>query len=82
MDDRSGHIAPPPGPLDGMRVVVLAAEGLEDLEYWVTVMRLREAGAVVTSAATSADRLRGKNGLEVKPDRVVSEVDPRRSMAW
>ena len=25
-----------------MRVVVLAAEGLEDLEYWVTVMRLRE----------------------------------------
>jgi protease I len=76
MDDRRGHIAPASGPLGGMRVVVLAAEGVEDLEYWVTVMRLREAGAVVTSAATSMDRLRGKNGLEVKPDRVVSEIDP------
>lgn len=28
-------------PLEGMRTVVLVAEGVEDLEYWVTVMRLR-----------------------------------------
>jgi protease I len=76
MDDRRGQIAPGSGPLSGMRVVVLVAEGVEDLEYWVTVMRLREAGAVVTSAATSLDPFRGKNGLEVRPDLVVSEVDP------
>jgi protease I len=36
--------------LDGLHVAVLAGEGVEDLEYWVTVMRLREAGARVTSA--------------------------------
>ena len=26
------------------KVVVLVADGFEDLEYWVTVMRLREEG--------------------------------------
>ena len=36
--------------LDGLHVAVLAGEGVEDLEYWVTVMRLREEGARVTSA--------------------------------
>jgi hypothetical protein len=30
------------GRLGGSRVVVLLAEGSEDLEFWVTVMRLRE----------------------------------------
>ncbi len=40
-------------PLDGMRVVIFAAEGVEDLEYWVSVMRLREAGATVTSAGVA-----------------------------
>src|SRR5450759_3219407 len=34
--------------LDGMHVGILAADGVEDLEFWVTVMRLREEGARVT----------------------------------
>ena len=33
------------GRLDGRSVVVLLAEGFEDLEFWVTVMRLQEEGA-------------------------------------
>ena len=40
--------------LDGMRIVVLAGEGVEDLEYWVTVMRLRAAGGHVVSAGLAA----------------------------
>ena len=32
------------GRLDGRSVVVLLAEGFEDLEFWVTVMRLQEEG--------------------------------------
>jgi protease I len=63
-------------PLDGMRVVVLAAEGVEDLEYWVTVMRLREAGAEVLSAGTSLEAAHGKNGLAVKADVLVKDLDP------
>jgi protease I len=27
--------------LEGKRIAVLVAEGFEDLEYWVTVMRLQ-----------------------------------------
>jgi deglycase len=76
MNDKHDSSGSSSGPLGGMRVVVLVAEGVEDLEYWVTVMRLREGGAVVTSAATSLGPVAGKHGLEVKPDRLVSDVDP------
>jgi protease I len=61
-------------PLDGMRVAVLVAEGVEDLEYWVTVMRLLEAGASVTSVGHSAEPVHGKNGLKATPDRAASDV--------
>jgi deglycase len=61
--------------LDGMRVVVLVADGVEDLEYWVTVMRLREEGAAVLSVGLSLDRITGKNGLTARADRVAEDVD-------
>ena len=61
--------------LDGMRVAVLAGEGVEDLEYWVTVMRLREEGAAVTGVGLAPGTVRGKNGLEVRVDRAVADVD-------
>jgi protease I len=58
-----------------MRVVVFAAEGVEDLEYWVTVMRLREAGAEVIAAGTSTETAQGKNGLAVRAEVLVRDVD-------
>ena len=61
-------------PLEGMRTVVLVAEGVEDLEYWVTVMRLREAGAHVASVGMSLDPVRGKNGLLAQADLLVADV--------
>jgi protease I len=65
----------PPMVLDGMRVVVLVADGVEDLEYWVTVMRLREEGAAVLSVGLSMDPLVGKNGLKARADRIAEDVD-------
>ena len=62
------------GRLEGRKVVVLLAEGFEDLEFWVTVMRLREEGAAVTIAGLSTDPVRGKNGLEAKADVPVADV--------
>ena len=62
-------------PLHGMRVVVFAAEGVEDLEYWVTVMRLREGGAEVVSAGMSLASAQGKNGLAVRAEVLVKDVD-------
>jgi len=62
--------------LDGLHVAVLAGEGVEDLEYWVTVMRLREAGARVTSAGLKRETVRGKNGLAIPVDVEVGGLDP------
>jgi protease I len=59
-----------------MRVVVLVAEGVEDLEFWVTVMRLREAGAIVISVGTTLDPVTGKNGLRAQAERLAADVDP------
>jgi protease I len=56
------------------RVVVLLAEGFEDLEFWVTVMRLREEGARVTVAGLTTRPVRGKNGLEARADIEIGEV--------
>lgn len=62
--------------LDGLHVAVLAGEGVEDLEYWVTVMRLREAGARVTSTGLAPATVRGKNGLAVPVEVEVGGLDP------
>ncbi len=63
--------------LDGMRVAVLVAEGVEDLEFWVTVMRLREEGAVVTSVGAKTGDVRGKNGLAAHADAAAAGLDAR-----
>ena len=60
--------------LEGRRYAVLVAEGVEDLEYWVTVMRLREEGADVVSVGSDTDRHRGKNGLGVQADTTADRV--------
>lgn len=60
--------------LDGMRVAMLLAEGVEDLEYWVTLMRLREEGAQVTTVGLSLDKVRGKNALSAKADVLDTDV--------
>lgn len=61
--------------LTGKKVAVLIAEGFEDLEYWVTVMRLREEGAEVVSVGTNLDTVKGKNALEGTADALAGEVD-------
>jgi protease I len=60
--------------LTGRRYAVLVAEGVEDLEYWVTVMRLQEEGAEVVSVGSDVDSLEGKNGLKVRADRLAKDV--------
>ena len=54
--------------LSGRTYAVLVAEGVEDLEYWVTVMRLREEGATVVSVGSDTESHAGKNGLTVRAD--------------
>jgi protease I len=53
--------------LAGKRIAILLAEGVEDLEYFVPLMRLQEEGAQVISAGIDLKPIRGKNGLEITP---------------
>ncbi|HTG46142.1 MAG TPA: type 1 glutamine amidotransferase domain-containing protein [Actinomycetota bacterium] len=63
------------GRLEGRRVAVFLDEGFEDLEFWVTVMRLREEGAEVLIVGTAAGReVRGKNGLLASSDVGTADV--------
>ncbi|HEX7248404.1 MAG TPA: DJ-1/PfpI family protein, partial [Actinomycetota bacterium] len=63
------------GRLHGKRVVVLLAEGFEDLEFHVPLMRLREEGADVTVAGLTTDEVAGKHGLPAGADVTLEEID-------
>lgn len=62
--------------LQDKRVAVLVAEGFEDLEYWVTVMRLREEGAEVIAVGPDLESVEGKNGLRALADATAAEIEP------
>ena len=61
--------------LEGKKIAVLLAEGFEDLEYWVTVMRLLEEGAEVVTVGPNKDEVSGKNALTARADATPEEVD-------
>jgi len=63
-----------PRTLEGLRACVLAAEGVEDLEYYVTLMRLQEEGMRVDTVALSLESFPGKNGLKVTPDLTIDDA--------
>ncbi|MBM3124271.1 MAG: type 1 glutamine amidotransferase [Chloroflexi bacterium] len=54
--------------LSNKTIATLVAEGVEDLEYYVPLMRLEEEGARVLTAALERKPLHGKNGLSIVPD--------------
>ena len=53
--------------LTGKRIAILVAEGVEDLEYFVPFMRLKEEGADVVTAGLDLTPVKGKHGLEITP---------------
>jgi protease I len=64
--------------LSGRTYAVLVADGVEDLEYWVPVMRLQEEGATVISVGSDTEPHRGKGGLRVQADVTADAVDAAR----
>jgi protease I len=60
--------------LQGKKVAVLVAEGVEDLEYYVPMMRLQEEEAHVLTAALDLKPIHGKNGLEITPDTKIESL--------
>lgn len=60
--------------LQGKKIATLIAEGVEDLEYYVPLMRLQEEGAEVLSAGLDLKAVRGKNGLVITPDTTIASL--------
>ena len=61
--------------LQGKKIATLVAEGVEDLEYYVPLMRLQEEGAEVLTAALDLKPIHGKNGLEITPDTKIEALN-------
>jgi protease I len=60
--------------LAGKRIAILVAEGVEDLEFYVPLMRLQEEGAEVLAAGLTTKSVRGKNGLEITPTVTIDSL--------
>lgn len=55
-------------------IVTLVADGVEDLEYYVPLMRLQEEGAQVLTVGLDMKPVKGKNGLIISPDAVIESL--------
>lgn len=60
--------------LKNKTIATLIAEGVEDLEYYVPLMRLQEEGANVLSAGLDLKPVKGKNGLVITPDAKIEDL--------
>jgi len=60
--------------LEGKTIATLVAEGVEDLEYFVPVMRLQEEGAQVLTASMDLKAIHGKHGLDITPDTKIESL--------
>lgn len=60
--------------LQGKKIATLVADGVEDLEYYVPMMRLQEEGAEVLTAALDLKPVHGKNGLKIEPDTKIDAL--------
>jgi protease I len=60
--------------LQGKTIGYLVGAEVEDLEYWVPLMRLQEEGAQVISIGLTSQPVRGKHGLEITPDVGIEEA--------
>lgn len=63
--------------LAGKKIAILLAEGVEDLEFYVPMMRLQEEGAEVLAAGLDLKPVHGKNGLEIKPGITIDALQPQ-----
>jgi len=60
--------------LQDKTMAILVAEGVEDLEYYVPLMRLQEEGAHVFTAGLDLKPIHGKNGLSITPDVTIESL--------
>ena len=67
--------------LQGKKIAILVAKEVEDLEYFVPMMRLQEEGAEVLTAALELKPIHGKHGLEITPDTKIESLNANELFA-
>jgi protease I len=60
----------------GKRAIILTADRFEDLELYVPMFRLLEAGWQVDIAAPTMDEISGEHGYGAHPDLTIADADP------
>jgi protease I len=66
------------GKLEGKKVLMFVEDYFEDLELFYPKIFLKGEGAEVIVAGKEKDQLyHGKNGLKIKPDKSLDEVDEK-----
>lgn len=58
------------------KAVILTADKFEDMEVYVPMFRLREAGWKVDVAAPAKEVISGENGYQLEPDVKIADVRP------
>lgn len=58
------------------KAIVLTADKFEDMEVYVPIFRLMEAGWQVDVAAPKKEEISGENGYSLMPDKTIDAVDP------
>lgn len=61
--------------LRGKKIAFLVASEVEDLEYYVPMMRLQEEGAEVLTAALALEPIHGKHGLQINPNTKIESLE-------
>jgi protease I len=59
-----------------MKVLILAEDGFEDLEFLVPYYRFKEAGLEVDIASREKGEIEGKHGYKVTANRTYEEINP------
>lgn len=67
--------------LQGKTIGYFVAEHVEELEFWVPLMRLREEGAKVVIIGLSRKAVLGYHGLEITPEISIDEVEDANTFA-
>lgn len=60
-----------------MKVLMISADGFEDLELLVPYYRLKEEQIPLDLVSMRPGKITGKHGYEVQVDKTLDEVDPR-----
>jgi protease I len=60
--------------LKNKTIAILVAEGVEDLEFYVPMMRLQEEGADVLAAGLDLKPVHGKHGLVINPTVTIDSL--------